>query len=480
MPIVQPKTYQRLLVALFALVLLSGCVTSRHRPSGQGSIDCSPSSHPVVFVPGILGSRLVDSDTERVLWGSGLNVLLPRDHGYRLALPLGGNDYQVKQDGPIETVQLLFYKRQVYRRIVDLFESNGYRRGFPNAPSTQDDFFIFSYDWRRDNLETVADLADFLHRLKQARGNDRLRVSLVCQSNGAHICRYLLKYGNTTLADSAAGRGQRLSWLDVESVMLVGTANGGALRTLREIDRGRQYLSPVGRHMKPEAVFTFRSALQDLPVGGTDLFVDPSGRALDVDVFDVASWHRYGWSIFSGDSERRIERKNRADLFSDRATRGTYLAQALERSKTLHEVLARDIDDFPEVDYLLVENQSHDTAVRAVIDDTTSPPKLIFPTDRAARSLPPGVRQKLVAAGDGHATLDSQRWLSPQELAALGSRRVSVGGEHFEAIFEPETLDALIRFHGRSEDAERCGPGFQLPSTRPRLHERGIGTASTS
>ncbi len=451
---------------LIAVALtMGGCATGGRLALDATPVACEPPGHPVIFVPGILGSRLIDQETGRLLWGSGLNVLLPRDHGYRLALALDGES-ELEPDGPVEVVKLLFYKRQVYSRVAQQFEAHGYRRGDLDSPGVDDDFFLFSYDWRRDNLHSVTTLAAFLERLRHARGEDRLRVSLVCQSNGAHICRYLLKYGASSLEDSAAGRGKRLDWLDVDSIMLVGTANGGALRTLREIDRGRQYLSPIGRHIKPEAVFTFRSALQDLPVSRTDLFVDLHGQPVDVDLFDPATWQRLGWSIFSPASERRIERRARHDLYEDATARLEYLGRALERTKTLHDLLARDVEDFPPTHYLLVQNQVHDTAIRAIIDESELRPRLIFPTDKAARNLPGPVRELLVARGDGHATLESQQWLSQQELRALGERKVNVSGEHFEAIFEPETMESLVRFHGRSPAASRCGPDFELPSPR--------------
>ena len=46
---------------------------------------------------------------------------------------------------------------------------------------------------------------------------------------------------------------------------------------------------------------------------------------------------------------------------------------------------------------------------------------------------------------DGHATLASQRRLSPQEEAALAGSFLAHGG-HFEMVIAPDSLDAVLSF----------------------------------
>ena len=51
-----------------------------------------------------------------------------------------------------------------------------------------------------------------------------------------------------------------------------------------------------------------------------------------------------------------------------------------------------------------------------------------------------------VAAGDGHATVASQNWLSPGESAALAHPPVYVDGAHFGIILEPATQQKILEF----------------------------------
>src|SRR5258705_4428195 len=53
--------------------------------------------HPLIIIPGFLGSKLRDPKTGKVLWGTMGNVL-SHDSSYRLACPIGTNDGGVAQE----------------------------------------------------------------------------------------------------------------------------------------------------------------------------------------------------------------------------------------------------------------------------------------------------------------------------------------------------------------------------------------------
>ena len=63
----------------------------------------------------------------------------------------------------------------------------------------------------------------------------------------------------------------------------------------------------------------------------------------------------------------------------------------------------------------------------------------------------PVLRELAAAPGDGHAVLTSQRGLSPQEVAVVSDTRMVTGG-HFEAVVEPEGLDAIMAFLAAPDD----------------------------
>lgn len=339
-------------------------------------------------------------------------------------------------------------RQQVYGPIAEMLIAQGYRRGDLAAPRPGDTAFLFPYDWRPSNVLAAGVLAERLAELRAARGGGRLVVDLICQSNGAHICRYLLKYGGASLEEAESGRAGPLPWLAVRKLILVGSANGGSLRILREIDRGRSYISLIGRKWHPETLFSFPAIFQDLPVYRQDLFLDPEGRKLEIDLFDAESWRRYGWSVFSRSARQRLAKNGRSDLFGDESYRLAFLARVLDEARRFHRLLARDVEGIEGTRYYLLQSSSEDTPERAVVMMTRrGEPVLRFTGDRELERLP-GLRPQVTSPGDGHATVESQLWLSSGEKAAMARPPTYVGSRHFELVFDPDTLRCLAEFLG--------------------------------
>jgi hypothetical protein len=403
---------------------------------------------PLVFVPGITGSKLRERDTGEIVFGLGRNVLWPHDGGYGVALPVAaGAGDGLEAFAVVDRVRFGFETVEVFGSLIELLEESGYRVGNLDAPEAGETLFPFPYDWRRDAVESARELAGKLARLRDARGGERLTVALVCQSTGAHVCRYLAKYGGASLAEAEVGRGRPPNWLRVERVVLISTSNGGSPRTLREFDRGRRYVRVFGRVLRPEVFFTFRSLYQDLPCLRDDLFVDASGRALAVDVCDAGSWQHYGWSVYAEDAERRLARERRADLFGDAEERLAYLRDVLDRARRFQRLLHRDATGFGATRYFLIQDRSRDTPHRAVLLEEGGAWRTLFTGDREVERRPE-LRGLVTTPGDGHASVSSQLWLSPQELSAMPRPPYYAEGGHFELIHDPGAREYLLEALG--------------------------------
>ena len=404
---------------------------------------------PVVLVPGITGTALRDPDSGRLVWGNGLAVLRPHDGGYGLVKPLGAGRQRpggaLELAGVIDAVKLGPIVKEVYGPIVRLLERHGYTAGELGSPRPGDDMFLFAYDWRDENAVSAARLAEALERLRLSRGVDRMPVDLVCQSNGAHVCRWFARFGGATLEKAEAGEAGPTEAVPVRKLVLVSSSNGGSIKNLKWLNRGRSYVSLIGRRWTPEAI---------LPVYRDDLFVDAAGAPLQVDLFDVESWRRYGWSIFSPEVARRIERSGRRDLFGDAAERETFLAGALDRSKRFHERLRRDVAGFDGVSYYMIQNVEVETPLRAMLTPDGDGWRTRFPDDRWLRRRLE-LRSHMVDPGDGHATVDSQMWLAPQERQALAAEPAVVEGAHFELILAPEAQRSLLAYLSEADPAGR-------------------------
>ena len=404
---------------------------------------------PVVFIPGMTGTRLEDPTTGEVIWGGSRQLIRPRDGGYRIALPLGpdmpGEPGHSQQSyfaaEPLWELRLPGWTKPIYRPLAERFEREGYRRGRLHQPRAEDRLYFFNYDWRYGNLATVRQLHSELENLSKVRGAAQA-IDLICQSNAAKICRYLVKYGARPMDEVEAGTVPDRSYR-IRKVILVGASNGGAMRVLQLMNRGRRYVALVGRTVQPEVFFTLRPLFADLP-DGADLFLDRSGRALDVDLFDPENWVRYGWSIFQPKVERRLRDEPREDLFGSGEERLAYLAEQLRGAQRMQRLLAAEISPFPGVQYYRLENRSKPTFARAVLTERGGVWRTLFFKDRLV-SVDPRLRTLASEPGDGHATLSSQRHLSPQEESAVAGSALIAGG-HFEMIIEPEGLDALLGF----------------------------------
>ncbi len=412
---------------------------------------------PLVFVPGVTGTVLRDGRSGAIVWGSGRRFLLPRDGGYRLAPPLDGSRDGIEPWRVLLEVHLgPFLRRPVYQPLVDALTAAGYTFGDLQRPRPGDDFFLFGYDWRRDNVEAAARLAAGLARVRSARGAGRLGIDLVCQSNGAHVCRYLAKHGSADLEVAEAGGTSPPPGVAIRRLVLVGASNGGALRILREMNRGRRYLPVAGRRFLPEVFFGMEALYQDLPADAQDLFVDADGAPHAVDLYDPSAWERYGWSLYGDDAARRVER--RPDRFGTAAERRVFLAAALERARRLQRVLARDAPGFGPTALHLLENADAPTPARAVLVEDDGGRETFFAGDDFVERRP-GLLALTTAVGDGHASLASQRRLSPQELGALAESPRRVHGPHFETILEPATLSHIVAIATAAGGAPDVEPG---------------------
>lgn len=463
-----PKTgLVRSVWAVPASVCVAGAIALACASPGVGPpgtrLD-TPGGHvPVVIVPGVTGTKLYDSEIGEYVWGTTRQLFVPRDQGARFALPLlvGASPAhsvapQARYDAPepIWQLRLPGWTKMIYRPLLERFERAGYRYGELAAPGPIEDLFFFNYDWRYGNLESVKRLDRQLEALTAGRATRE--VDLVCQSNAAKICRWLAKYGALDLREAEAGAGWRRGYR-IRKLVLVGASNSGALRVLKLLHRGRTYFPLVGRRLAPEVFFTLRPLFEDLPAARDDLFFDERGRILDVDLFEARNWVEYGWSIFGRGAQARLARAPRVDLFGDREQQLDFLRLQLENARRLQRLLSRDAAGFGSVEYYRLENTSSPTIDRALLTRKDGRWETYFLGDRRV-DRNPALRRLASAAGDAHATLASQRGLSPQEQAALAGV-ANVSGGHFEVVVEPDGLQAILSFLSEGEP-DSVSPGI--------------------
>ncbi|MGH9945008.1 MAG: esterase/lipase family protein [Pyrinomonadaceae bacterium] len=321
---------------------------------------------PIIVVPGILGSQLVNRKTGEVVWPSAFRS---SDDG--LALPISP-DLTANRDGLvaeriIERAKLARIAPEVYvyyGLLRALRDYGGYREGdWDNPPEggDRDTFYVFPFDWRRDNVETARDLARRIEDLKSKLNRSDLRFNVVAHSMGGLIARYAARYGDADLPPEGQPP-QQVTWAGargINKIFMFGVPNEGsaeALATLLEgysVQEGlRRRLRLLNKLSREDAV-TIPSIFQLLPHRQTTRFLDGELKEIAVDLYDPETWRRYGWSpLLDEEFRARFARGELRDESARLVLNGTrpetldaYLAAVLARARRFHEAL----DVFPPV-----------------------------------------------------------------------------------------------------------------------------------
>jgi len=297
-----------MVILLVSAFLLEGCTTLPFKHDLKkifSSYLDRVDDNPVIIIPGMIGSRLVNKATGKTVWGSLRleqifflserdDISLPIDK-----LPLSENRDNIESEGIIDKykfpVGIIQFK--VYRELLDMFEDVGYKLGDIDNPKPEDTLYIFDYDWRRDCVETAILLAEKIDQIKEARGRPNEKFNLLCHSMGALIARYYMRYGGRDVLDQYPNFKPTCKMArNIKRLIIIAAPNLGSLPVFQFLHRG---LDLTIIEYLPHILFTMPSLYQIIPFKGVKAFIDEEGEDLDVDLYDVANWKKYGWSIYS-------------------------------------------------------------------------------------------------------------------------------------------------------------------------------------
>ncbi len=362
--------------------LFSACISPKRTPNLErifAEARATTGKRPVIIIPGVLGSRLVNSKTGEVIWPS---VLRSDDEHSMLPMTpnLAANRDDVVPKGIVETVRLarVLPEVYVYRDLLDaLRHFGGYREVDWNSPSDADDrdtFYVFAYDFRRDNVENAQLLERHIRVLKEKLHRPDLRFNILAHSMGGLIARYAAMYGDADLPPD--GVQPQPTWAgaaDINKIIMLGVPNEGsadAFSTLIDgysITEGLRRRIPLLNKLTAEESITAPSIFQLLPHSKGARFLDENLKPLPIDLYDPAVWKRYGWSpINDNDYRRRYEKRRNESEHSPTSKRSLeeldgYLAAVLQRARRFHEALDAISGDRPPVLLLAVGGDCEET-----------------------------------------------------------------------------------------------------------------------
>ena len=366
-----PKRVATVWLLGLALVQI-GCTTSLRPGPDLGNLyDRAARSNdaqrnPIIVIPGVLGTVLRDTESGRIVWGTFVGTYADprRAEGARLVAlpmqrgaPLASLRDEVAPDGVLESVSVsllgLPVEQHAYISILRTLGAGGYRdqdlgeAGAVDYGNSHFTCFQFAYDWRRDNVENAQRLHEFIlekkayveAELKRRYGVERdVRFDVVAHSMGGLLANYYLRYGSSDLpADGSAPEPTWAGARHVARLVMVGTPNAGALDALSDLVEGMQLAFFLPRYA-PAVVGTMPSVYQLLPRSRHGAVIDEAGQR--VDLFDVATWQRFGWGLAAPEGEALTELLPDTRRPDDRhAVALDHLEKALARAQQFHAAL---------------------------------------------------------------------------------------------------------------------------------------------
>lgn len=350
--------------------------------------------NPIIVIPGLLGSRLRDPASGRIVWGAfdGGAADPGTAEGARLvALPFTDSmqtpGSHVTADGVLERVSLrvagIPVALRAYAEILSTLGLGGYRDealGLAGRVDYGRDHFTcfqFSYDWRQDNVRNAQRLMEFMrdrrayvqaeYARRYGMRDHPVKFDVVAHSMGGLVARYAMLFGEADLpTDGSLPRPNFAGAELMARLIQIGTPNGGSLDAWRILVDGRDFGQPIVPRYSPAILGTFASIYQLLPRARArpalmgDAALDPH---------DPALWQRMGWGLAARGLESDL-----ATLMPDvpTAEERARLALALQ-SRLLHRARAfaaamdQPAAPPPGTELMLVAGDSMPTALRYAV-----------------------------------------------------------------------------------------------------------------
>ncbi len=442
------------LAMVFTTLLLAGCsslepAVDQLYPAHSATLE----RHPVILIPGLLGSRLARADTGVELWPGSTRKLLTSNYE-DLALRIDPETLEPLDDGLVPSgIFEGATGKDFYRRLIrELRQAGNYRLVRPGRAVVEQKarLYLFTYDWRQDNVKTVQKLDELIEQIRRDYGDPGLRVDVIAHSMGGLIVRYYERYGTADVLDGNTFTVTGLGLSKLRRVALLGAPNQGTVTAVHKFLNGYR----VGFSALPtEGVATMPSTFQLFPHPLVDWVVNINGQPLNFDIFDVEFWRRNGWSIFDHRIQRRMDRHR--DLWPAQAVFERWFAKRLDRGRRFVWSLMVPAGDVPVIKPLLLGADCVPTPRRLVFESVAGESIARLRPEQILNPVPGVDYESLMfAPGDGSVTLSSllsrenlSREVPRFEQEALESGRVQIVCARHDALTSDGVLlNALIEY----------------------------------
>jgi pimeloyl-ACP methyl ester carboxylesterase len=392
-----------------------------------------------VVVPGVLGSELLRRDGTHVWLNLG-NAFGSHDLSLPLRVPLTDSRDDLIPGGLLgfDAVLPRLFGFTEYAELLGLLTDAGFRDVRQEVRRSAG-YFVCTYDWRRDIVESARRLDTALERLADDLGDPHARFNIVGHSMGGLVARYYLRYGAAEPSEE-----QPVTWAGarrIHTLVLVAAPNSGGIPALDTILNGTR-VGFSSTTLSADVVAGMPSIYQLLPPPGTRTLLDRRGERLDHDLQDPATWEHFGWAPFG---PRRQARDGRApDPTYDLDNHRAFVAAALARARAFHRALARPPASACPTRVVLLGGDCLPTLERAIVAERPGvAPRFEAWTRREAALM--------YEAGDGRVSRDSvlASHLPGADARDTGSglpeiRQAIFGSADHHGIYGEPTFQSLL------------------------------------
>lgn len=396
-----------ILALLIPVIAMLACAKAQYNPPDLGGIYTRSAmrsdveSNPVIVIPGILGSKLRDSETGQLVWGAfdGGEADPETPEGARLiaipmkeGVPIDELTDSVHSDGALDKVKVKLFglpiQLNAYINILNTLGAGGYvDQSLAKDKDNKIDYgkdhftcFQFDYDWRLDNVENAKRLKKFIEEKKayiteenRKRGinKDDVKFDIVAHSMGGLLARYFLMYGDADLPED--GSIPVVTWAGagyVEKVIIVGTPNAGAVGAVETLVKGRD-IGPFLPEYAPAIIATMPSLYQQLPRTRHGAVVDENGNRLDL--MDPEVWITLGWGLADPKQDEVLAwlLPDVSDPVGRREIALDHLRKSLKRGKEFEDAIDAPAEPPPGLKLYLVTGDAILTGSGLRVDTST-------------------------------------------------------------------------------------------------------------
>lgn len=397
---------QLFFLLITTLIFLSGCSQKQQTVNLGDLYNRSAQSYlvdrnPVILIPGIKGSRLIDSETGTIVWGTfgrkGLNTNTPV--GLKLfslpmqkGVPLNELTDSVVADGVLDNVEVdligLSFELKAYYNIVGILGTGKYLDYDIATKGESVDYgrdhytcFQFAYDWRLSLDENAKRLNDFIEKQRVLvqqqiekdygiEGYD-VKFDLIAHSMGGLLSRYFLRYGATPV--ESIDPNAPVPWNGtnlVEKMILIGTPNAGSVEAVINFADGMT-VGPLLPKFSQTLVGNIPSVYQLLPRTRHKRVVDTSQPPKTVDIYDPDIWIKNNWGLARTDNDFLLQillpdvssPEQRREIALD------HLKKSLRKAEAIAAALDRPASPPESVSIYLFAGGAIDTSAVLTVDD---------------------------------------------------------------------------------------------------------------